>query len=374
MLLVRSMTICKSSVAIWLMVTDDCDGRVGATKRCLAPKSSKGSRDPRPSMRAGMPPRPASRPLPVLASAPRRPSLSIEFVHQPRQGQGELARPASPATVAFPSCDTYPWLQTTYAQLVAFVKSQVMINPALGLSHKDWCAIKLLTSPQVGRAPVYLRGESDWLMVKAIWRQNQAVVATIAVETPCLRDMLSRAISNADLGHLQRGTCRRRPQAASNKAVRALNRALADDTDQTANDLVPAMFTVAELLAYVQFKNDLKQVFGTASCHPHPGMFFCWCGARDGFDAAVTIQAKCVGDITAFHKHLAGDGCSWPGKAIARRRLFEFLKYNIIRTPLPPRMPPIIVPSRLMFDFQPNILADGKRHHCECCSVRSPHD
>jgi hypothetical protein len=165
-------------------------------------------------------------------------------------------------------------LQTTYAQLVAFVKSQVMINPALGLSHKDWCAIKLLTSPQVGRAPVYLRGESDWLMVKAIWRQNQAVVATIAVETPCLRDMLSRAISNADLGHLQRGTCRRRPQAASNKAVRALNRALADDTDQTANDLVPAMFTVAELLAYVQFKNDLKQVFGTASCHPHPDMFF----------------------------------------------------------------------------------------------------
>ena len=156
--------------------------------------------------------------------------------------------------------------------------------------------------------------------------------------------------------------------------MRALNRALADDTDQTANDLVPAMFTVAELLAYVQFKNDLKQVFGTASCHPHPGMFFCWCGARDGFDAAVTIQAKCVGDITAFHKHLTGDGCSWPGKAIARRRLFEFLKYNIIRTPLPPRMPPIIVPSRLMFDFQPNILADGKRHHCECCSVRSPHD
>ena len=56
--------------------------------------------------------------------------------------------------------------------------------------------------------------------------------------------------------------------------MRALNRALADDTDQTANDLVPAMFTVAELLAYVQFKNDLKQVFGTASCHPHPGMFF----------------------------------------------------------------------------------------------------
>jgi hypothetical protein len=99
-------------------------------------------------------------------------------------------------------------VQTTYDQLVPFVKSEVMVNAALGLSHTDWCATKRVTSPRAGRAPVYLRGDVDWHMVKAIWRQDQIVVAKVAVETPCARDMLCQAISNADLGDLQRGTCR----------------------------------------------------------------------------------------------------------------------------------------------------------------------
>ena len=65
-----------------------------------------------------------------------------------------------------------------------------------------------------------------------------------------------------------------------------------------------------------------------------------------------------LGDLTAFNVHLSR--CRFRGARVLRRRMFEFTKHGrVITTDLPTNMPQIVVPSRLLFDFKPNLLADG---------------
>ena len=63
-------------------------------------------------------------------------------------------------------------------------------------------------------------------------------------------------------------------------------------------------------------------------------------------------------DFTRFITHLKI--CAWSGAPTILRRLFEYQKYGgVITTALPANMPPIIVPPRFIFGFEPNVLSNG---------------
>jgi len=265
-----------------------------------------------------------------------------------RRGQQENDTPLE-RTIAFADVNGVPWRDVIYEDLWSFVNGQVALSFGLTTEQKELRLFtRVATDPRV--APLYLVDASIWRHALLAWRDESITWPTIFVETPAVST--STVLRNIDLPQLQRGPSARRTKRETQIVLRELNTALHADPSLMANEACHSCLRLAELLFWRNFSADVVQIFGTADCHPHPGVWFCWCGMT------TQIMPNHLGDLTAFNVHLSR--CRFRGARVLRRRMFEFTKHGrVITTDLPTNMPQIVVPSRLLFDFKPNLLADG---------------
>ena len=253
-------------------------------------------------------------------------------------------------TIPFVNVNGVPWREVTYEDLWSFVNGQVALSFGLTTEPQER---RLFTGVAADRrvAPLYLTDVSIWRHALLEWQRDAITQATIFVETPAVST--TTILRNADLPQLQRGPSARRNQRASQMMLRQINLDLHADESLTANEVCNARLRLSELLFWRNFSADVNQIFGTADCHLHPGVWYCWCGMT------TQIAAHHLGDLTAINVHLSR--CHFRGASLLRRRMFEFTKHGrVITTDLPKNMPQIVVPSRLLLDFKPNLLADGE--------------
>jgi hypothetical protein len=282
-----------------------------------------------------------------------RDKIWIKFERRDRGEPNEQAR----QTVPFDDCsDGRFWEDVGYNELIECVRRRIM--PSLELRHVDVKDVVLFTVADPDKAPVYLLGQGDWRCVLRDWQRHSITRPTIFVETPGSSLALHQALQRIDLAQLQRGFSRRRTGPAMVSVLRQLNNDLADESSR-ASDVVPQTLRISEITYWMEFCNFVRDVFGTTQCQPHPGIWYCWCGwIGDEKLCTKTILPSGLGDFTSFLAHLKC--CQWPGARVMARRLFEYLHFNrTITTPLPPNMPIINVNPRLIYDCQPNVLANG---------------
>ena len=286
----------------------------------------------------------------------QQPRLKLRFVRASRGEDPDAARTRrGGTTIYYDAPNGQPWEHTSHQELLGFLAVQVSMDLSI---HDVNVANLFVETGDDTTAPTYLLNRTVWGQVLKLWSTSNTTLATVFVEIPAVTNIAE--IYNAYLVQLQKGWHARRAQPENSIAIQKICRTLEDEPDSTANGVCRSLLRLAELLRWRRFADDVNRIFGTPRCHPHPGIFYCWCGSLDpdtGY-CRKKIKVRHLCDFTAFNRHLGR--CTWAGAAAVRARLFEFEHFGgVIATELPENMPTIHVRSRLVLDFQPNILANG---------------
>ena len=332
--------------------------------RRASPRNAPSDRQMGDRVRGNIPASTGSRKVPRTDSHDTR--LRISFLYCTRgedlaDGVAAVASAPRRRTLAFTECNGGRWQNASYEELLEFVDTQVALS--LAVPTRDSALYTRLSPDNDEETPLYLRpcptasqGRSLWRQAMHVWRDRSMYSVVIVVErTPPSHC----AIASVDLIQLQKGAAAGRPMYETQLVLREINRTLEDDDQATANDLCHRLLHRSEILKWRRFADEAARVFGTARCHSHPGVFFCWCGMLSGATTCTSQhQANHLMDFTRFITHLKI--CAWSGAPTILRRLFEYQKYGgVITTALPANMPPIIVPPRFIFGFEPNVLSNG---------------